>query len=773
MNKAQHSEAKRIFFSVIGLTTREVDSGIASATNDPAIRSLVRELYDAYQSNTQHTRDYVEDIAENISKSPGLFPTERYLLIKKLGHGGMGSVYLAQRKLKEINNKVAIKILHPGEQIPRDEFLREAKILSQLAHKNVSQFIDADFLEDGRPYVVMEYAQGQPLTTYCWDRRLNLKAIMALFKDLCAAVIHAHRNLIVHLDIKPENILVTQDGTLKLLDFGIARIIRDTDVNKPTNSTALTPAYASPEQLLGLNTDITSDVYSLGVVLYELLTGCRPPQPELSSGPEHAQSFTDTRLLKPSQALKHQRSTSKAGAQKSPINVIPDDLDAIILKAMEVSVDARYQTVNELLADLECLEGNKPVSARSANVFYVSDKFVQRHSRWIAGCLIIGMIVMYIYLQDKRVSDLSTAISQQNEEVKQIDEQLKWQQEHNQFLYTKDHIRRFPDPFNSGKTSTIINHSVNIGSGQLFYAEPLRLDSQTIDFRLYYNSSYARATRDDNWGYRPRFFANKHLGKGWSHNFTRSIITDKRRYHREIGAFRPDGGFVVFTDQNNEWNNQYSDARLTVLKEGALGKGYYGEIYQIREHDETEYYDLFEHLKKLVINGVEVVPEYSHENPEAKLRSINSDDGSSLQLSYLPKSLIIKQITENDSGQVWTMSYDPQRNLSGIVYPDNSKKRFQYRDHLLTAVFTEDAEDQIQSSLQYQYDPFGRVYHITFSRPDCGEQMLLIEYHNDQSRIVTNDEGQKNTYQVEQRNGQWLVVDSDVHFNYLQDTCER
>ncbi len=268
MKKSQHNEAKKIFLSIISSDVESIEEYLLSTTADSEVVALVIDLVKTYRRNTQFTHDFVKDVADNISRSPGLFPSDRYLLIKKIGQGGMGEVFLAQRKIENLNHLVAIKILKHNHQTLKESFSQEMKILSQLSHPNISKFIDADFLSDGRPYVVMEYTEGLLITEYCKLNGLNVSEIIDHFISLCEAVLHAHQNLIIHRDIKPENVLVNTKNELKLLDFGIAKILINIKDSAETKMYAMTPAYASPEQFLGKPISVSSDVYSLGGYCY-------------------------------------------------------------------------------------------------------------------------------------------------------------------------------------------------------------------------------------------------------------------------------------------------------------------------------------------------------------------------------------------------------------------------------------------------------------------------------------------------------------------------
>lgn len=204
----------------------------------------------------------------------------KYKLTNLLGEGGMGAVFLAERTDGEFDQQVAIKLLKQGfvSKVALSRFLSERRILARLHHRYIAQLIDGGTTDEGIPYLIMEYVEGLPLLDYCQQKNLDLRARLEIFQNICSAVQYAHQHLVIHRDLKPSNILVTEDHSPKLLDFGISKLVsQDGDeMQTQTEFRALTPAYASPEQIRGETISTASDVYSLGVILYELLTGKRP-----------------------------------------------------------------------------------------------------------------------------------------------------------------------------------------------------------------------------------------------------------------------------------------------------------------------------------------------------------------------------------------------------------------------------------------------------------------------------------------------------------------
>jgi eukaryotic-like serine/threonine-protein kinase len=309
-----------------------------------------------------------------------------YRLIRRLSQGGMGIVYLAERIDGEIRQRVALKLLHvtdtPDEALTR-RFATEQQILSRLNHPNIAHLIDAGVTAEGRPFMATEFVDGQPIDGWCRDRASALPERLALFVKICDAVDYAHRHMVIHRDLKPANILVSADGEPKLLDFGIARLIDAPEPGFETDESpdgkALTLAYASPEQIEGQGLSAATDVYSLGVVLYELLTGAQPfshlDRPEQRRAAILAGSF---------------EAPSSRG--QAPVGRVPRDLEAIVLRAMRKQPEARYESARALGDDLRRLLEHHPVEARQGGAFYRAGRFVRRHRLGVAAAL--AMVVL-------------------------------------------------------------------------------------------------------------------------------------------------------------------------------------------------------------------------------------------------------------------------------------------------------------------------------------------------------------------------------------------
>ncbi|MBL0180007.1 MAG: protein kinase [Gemmatimonadetes bacterium] len=319
-----------------------------------------------------------------------------YQVTRLLGRGGMGEVYEGVRDSADFHKRVAIKVLRPGS-ISADavrRFEQERRILAGLDHRNIATLIDGGMLPDGRPFLVMELVEGVRITDWCTQQGLSVDARLVLFRQICGAVSHAHRNLVVHRDIKPGNILVTPDGTVKLLDFGIAKVL-DADTSGGSDSTAtragaagLTPEYASPEQLTGGVVTTATDVYALGLLLFEMLTGARPfatgtqPLPEL------------TRLVlttDPPMASRAVRGTTPGRDVEAIRRALRGDLDAIMLKALRTDPGERYPSVDALVAELQRHERGLPVEAMRGHRGYRLGKFLRRHHRALLAATAVAI----------------------------------------------------------------------------------------------------------------------------------------------------------------------------------------------------------------------------------------------------------------------------------------------------------------------------------------------------------------------------------------------
>jgi non-specific serine/threonine protein kinase/serine/threonine-protein kinase len=308
-----------------------------------------------------------------------------YRIESCIGHGGMGSVYRAVRDDDAFRKTVALKLVRGGRYAEPFErrFLLERKILAGLQHPNIATVLDGGTTAAGEPFLVMEYVEGQPITEYCAARAATIAERVALFRIVCAAVQYAHQNLVIHRDIKPANVLVDPAGVPKLVDFGIAKLLTsggEGDV-APTATMvpAMTPEYASPEQVRGEAVTTASDVYSLGILLYELLAGRRPYDVRTESLTSIVQAVCETEAVAPSEAVQGRTRATLRG-----------DLDTIVLKALRKEPDRRYQSARELSEDLRRYLEARPVTARPDTVGYRAGKFVRRNRAAVTGAVLIA-----------------------------------------------------------------------------------------------------------------------------------------------------------------------------------------------------------------------------------------------------------------------------------------------------------------------------------------------------------------------------------------------
>ena len=388
---------------------------------DTGLRSEVETLLRANAESEEFLMPPTRTVGVGVELGEERSPHSRigpYEIVRRLGAGGMGTVYLAQRVDGQVRTNVAVKIVKRGmdtEQILL-RFANERQALAELHHPYIASFLDAGMTDDGLPYIIMEYIDGERIDRYCAGHHLDVRQRLGLFRQVCESVSHAHRNLFIHRDLKPSNILITESGEPKLLDFGLAKVLTPGlhDATRSLTSTEqrfLTPDYASPEQILGEHMTTTSDVYSLGVLLYTLLTGSppyrfrntpmreiervlgeeSPPTPSAAalavggeSNTADADRFEDfLDGLPPSEATPERLSRALRG-----------DLDNILLKAIHTDPARRYASVDQLREDIDRYLGGLPVLARKDTIAYRAGKFIKRHRGMVAAASVVAVLLI-------------------------------------------------------------------------------------------------------------------------------------------------------------------------------------------------------------------------------------------------------------------------------------------------------------------------------------------------------------------------------------------
>ncbi|MCW9708500.1 serine/threonine-protein kinase [Fodinibius salsisoli] len=416
--------------------------------DDPALEEEINDLLASVEASDQMLDDHLRKnkallnsltthLQEtNINRSLVGQTIGSWKVTALLGRGGMGEVYHVERCDSDIHQKGALKIMRHGLNTPDNmrRFRLEKQILAGLHHPNIAGLIDGGISDDGRPYLVMEYVDGIPIDQYCDKHQLTIDQRLSLLKTVCQAVQHAHKNLIVHRDLKPANILVTEEGHVKILDFGIAKLLDSDLYDLPAAETRqsmrlMSLEYAAPEQVSGNTITTSTDVYPLGILLYELLTGVHPFNFEEKGIKEIEETILNEEPPRPSQrqaaindsdTLIEARKTS----QTALLGQLRGDLDAITCKALRKEMDQRYQSVSQLVDDLNRFKADKPVTARYGSTRYYILKFYKRHKKRIgiaAGAVIIitALTIFYTFqlAQQRNEAQLQ---AQKAEQVKEL-----------------------------------------------------------------------------------------------------------------------------------------------------------------------------------------------------------------------------------------------------------------------------------------------------------------------------------------------------------------
>ena len=399
MDAETWARARAVFDELVDLEPNEWTARLDALDLDATVRSEVLALLEAdrvalLRTDLQaHAPNVLETLADDEGEAlhRGLAGQRvgPFALQRELGRGGMGTVWLAERVDGEFRQQVAVKLIRPGwdagDMLAR--FRAERQILAGLTHPNIARLIDGGVTADGRPWLALEYVDGVDLRAHCDRAHLDLAARLRLFLTVCDAVSHAHQHLVVHRDLKPSNLLVAGDGAVKLLDFGIAKLI-DADAAHASATRVFTPEYAAPEQVRGETVTTSVDVYALGLLLYELLTGRRPYRVPDSTPAAYERAILDQEPTRPSVAVTRDGDAAGAVALAAQRELTPQrlrrelrgDLDAIVMKALRKDPRDRYASVGDLAADVERHLAREPVLARRGGWRYRATRLLRRHA---------------------------------------------------------------------------------------------------------------------------------------------------------------------------------------------------------------------------------------------------------------------------------------------------------------------------------------------------------------------------------------------------------
>jgi serine/threonine-protein kinase len=428
-SRERFRQVDALFDAVLDQPTGEQDAFLVrEAGDDTGLRTEVQQLLAAHRASGDFLERAAQPDAAPVLRgawdaSPPAAPVHvgPFRIVREIGRGGMGAVFLAERDDAQFEQRVALKIVRGlgADELLVRRFRAERRILARLEHRHIARLLDGGVTEDGTPWFAMEFVEGERLDRWCDARALNVDARLALFEDACEAVQYAHRQLVVHRDLKPSNIMVTAGGELKLLDFGIAKLLGADDAEATQTGLAMTPQYAAPEQVRGEPVSTATDVYALGVLLYELLTGTRPYDVSQRTPAEVERIVSQQEPPRPSTTLESADRSERARARGS----LPDrlqrrlrgDLDAIVMKALRKEPSRRYQSATELLDDLRREREGRPVLARPENAAYRLRRFAGRHRAAIAAATAFAALLVGGFLRERslrRVAEAETRKSQ-------------------------------------------------------------------------------------------------------------------------------------------------------------------------------------------------------------------------------------------------------------------------------------------------------------------------------------------------------------------------
>ena len=405
LNPDEFARLSALLDEAIDLAAEERGAWLARVEqSDPAVAGVLRVMFE--RQETDAAREFLRDAAPFaaelrplIDQDAGLVGRQfgPYRVVSLLGRGGMGSVWLAERVDGLFARRVALKLIHPSlvGRVVSERFTREREILASLDHPNIARLFDAGYSQDGQPYLALEFIAGAPLTIYCDEHRLGIRARLELFRQVVVAVQYAHARGVIHRDLKPSNILVTGDGQAHLLDFGVAKLLTEGEAVETQltqlGGRALTPDYAAPEQIIGASITTAADVYALGVMLYELLTGERPYRLKRETRGELEEAILQTEPAAPSRAaVSESAADARDTTSRALSRALRGDLDTIVAKALKKSPTERYATANAFGEDLDRYLRGDVVLAQPDSIAYRAGKFARRHR---LGILVSGVLL--------------------------------------------------------------------------------------------------------------------------------------------------------------------------------------------------------------------------------------------------------------------------------------------------------------------------------------------------------------------------------------------
>ncbi len=395
MDAARWKHIKDLFDRAVELRPEARSRYLQTACESDEVRDEVESLLASHDTDPEFLEDNRSGDALLAVRQRGMQRADgesvgRYRLLREIGRGGMGTVYLAERADGAYDQHVAVKLVSDArlQESVAMRLRQERRILAKLQHPMIARLLDGGVTANGLPYIVMEYVEGIPLIEYCRENALTIPARLKLFEDVCSAVHYAHQNLVVHRDLKPSNILVSPTGQVKLLDFGIAKLQDEVEAGGEhltrTGHNAMTPAYASPEQICGNSVSTASDVYSLGVILYEMLSGKTPYSLSGMSPSEMERTICDVDPARPSERVETDRDR----------RALQGDLDTITMMALRKEPSHRYESVAELAADVRRHVDHLPVLARPATIRYRATRFVRRNRVGAVAGVIVALALI-------------------------------------------------------------------------------------------------------------------------------------------------------------------------------------------------------------------------------------------------------------------------------------------------------------------------------------------------------------------------------------------